>query len=94
MPYGLQIWDAAGNEILNSSVSICRVMGYITISGNGSVTVPNGRPWFAVLNDNSYDWQEMSFDFNISGQTLSWTAFPTEPLSPAPPTMNIVYGAY
>ncbi len=80
--------------MLNSSVSICRVIGYLTISGNGSVNVPDGRPWFAVLNDNSYDWQEMSFDFNISGQTLSWTAFPAEPFSPSPPTMNIVYGNY
>jgi hypothetical protein len=91
---GLQIFDASGNLILDSDVSICRVMGYISITGNGSVSVPNGRPWFAVLNENSFNWEEMSYDFNVSGTTLSWTAFPANPLSPPPPTMNIVYGAY
>lgn len=94
MPVSLQIWDAAGNEILNSANSICRVIGYMLISGDGSITVPNGRPWFAILNDNSYDWQEMSFDFYVSGQTLTWVSFTTNSAVPSPPSMYIVYGAY
>lgn len=91
---GLQIFDGAGNVILDSNNSICRVVGTTVVSGSGSVDVFSGRPWFAVLNENSYDWQEMSFNFNVSGTILSWAPFPPEPMSPVPPTITIVYGAY
>lgn len=95
MPAGLQVWDAAGNLVLDLPTSITRIMGKVTLgAGSGSVNVGNGRPWFAILEENSFGLQECAYQFNISGTTISWSLYPSEPLSPAPPPPTIVYGAY
>lgn len=36
MPQGLQVWDASGNVLLDTSVDIGRVMGTISVSANSN----------------------------------------------------------
>lgn len=94
MPAGLQVWDAAGNQVLDLPTSITRIMGAVTLPGSGSVNVGNGRPWFTIIEANSFNFEECAYQFNISGTVISWSAYPPEPLSPAPPPPTIIYGAY
>lgn len=55
MPQGLQVWDAAGNLIVDTSSSLGRVLGVATIDGGDTavITDPNytttSRPFWTVL---------------------------------------------
>jgi hypothetical protein len=94
MPAGLQIFDAAGNILLDTNTSICRVYGTVQVSGTGSVSVPDGRPWYSILEKNSFGFEECAYQFTIGSNSISWTPYPSEPFSPAPDDPLIVYGAY
>lgn len=94
MPEGIQIFDTLGNVLLDSGMSICRVIGTVQVSGAGSVSVPNGRPWYSILEKNSFEFQECGYQFSIGVNTISWTPYPFEPFSPPPADPVIIYGAY
>jgi len=75
MPQGLQIWDASGNLILDTSSHIGRVLGVATLTGgtNGSVTDANfstGTPFWHLQPNATYPTKLP--DITISGTTLNW----------------------
>lgn len=90
---GLQIWDANGKPVLDTTDRITRVLGqFDTGTSNGSITDNNltlGIPWSIATrgSDNgSLSWKNVIISF--SGSTLSWTFVAT------PCNNNIIYGVY
>lgn len=96
MAYGLRVWDAAGNLTLDTSTRLGRVLGFVEVSANGSLTVPefDQGQGFARVNTTGndigpnaqYGWPP---SVSISGTTLSWS-YPSTTRGPA----IIVYGVY
>jgi hypothetical protein len=80
MAQGIQIWDAAGVNIVDTSTLMGIYLGYITIpttTPTGSITVPEFAmtgvtPWANYVN-NSFDGIR-NMKITISGTTLSWEA--------------------
>ncbi len=77
MPAGLQVWDALGNLILDTSSEVGRFHGVITLNagyGAGSQNIPSlslGRPFILPIfsyNEGYYDTPSVS----LSGTTISW----------------------
>ena len=80
MSQGLQVWDAGGTLVMDTTTRVATLVGRVTTgTSSGSVSNPalgKGVPiYFAVLDQsaqtNSY-WQYYP-SFSISGTTLSWS---------------------
>lgn len=91
---GLQIFGPDGSVRLDTNTSITRVVGITTVSGTSSVSVPVDRAWFTILEENGFNFEECAYQFNISGNNISWSPYPPHALSPAGPNPVILYGAY
>lgn len=97
MPQGLQVWNAAGNLIVDTNTSLGIILGTHTItksSGNGSLIVPNlalGTPFFLFVAVTASFFPAIS----ISGTTISWVydAF-VNSVEPGSSTYTILYGYY
>ena len=54
MSYGLRIWDAAGNLLVDPSYSLCRFLGMAVIGPSDSslshAGFSDGEPWYFVSN--------------------------------------------
>lgn len=96
MAYGLRVWDASGNLTLDTSTRLGRVLGYVEVTTDGSLTVPGFSTGtaFARVNttgnsvgpDAEYSWPP---NISISNNTLSWS-YPSSTKGPA----VIIYGVY
>ena len=91
MPQGLQVFDAAGNVIVDTSTRLGRVLGSATIgpSGSGSITNASfalGTPWCMIYNSSSFPTYEPVISF--SGTSLLWSFAYTSS------SYTIVYGIY
>ena len=96
MPVGLQIWDAAGNIVLDTNYRTARRLGsVVTGTSNGSLSIPDlvqGQPFFIsepLLNNVAY---YVLPNVTISGTTLSWS-FPSQYPS-SRNSMSITYGVF
>jgi hypothetical protein len=80
MPAGLEVYDAAGVKILGTNDRLCRVLGSISISSNGSYTHTGlsnaGQPWAAFFSAGSFGALYYPAHVTISGDTITWT-YPT-----------------
>ena len=92
MAQGLQVWDDAGNLVLDVDTFVGRVLGSVTTtaSTSGSVTgvsgFSDGVGWFCVVPIGA-DWTGVSAPtVTISGTTISWTSAAT--------AVKIIYGVY
>jgi hypothetical protein len=79
MPQGLQVWDASGNIVIDTSYSIGRMFGVVTInSGNQSGSLveaafATGTPFFICVPNENASWSDGANPVvTISGNTLSW----------------------
>ena len=85
MPQGLQVWDAAGNLILDTSVDVGRVIGTLPVNANSAgfqdITVLNaGEKLWAVLmavgaNGQNKIWVEVpgaAQTDNVNGTRIRW----------------------
>lgn len=75
MPQGLQVFDASGNVLVDTSTRLGRILGVTTITTTtGSVVdsdFANGTPfWYAI--PLSIADVEFGPDLSFSGTTLSW----------------------
>lgn len=82
MPAGLQVWDANGNVVFDSTVKTTYVIGYAnTGTSNGSLTDTNlvGREnsfWVCVVEvpePSSFSKGIAIPDFTLADGVLSWT---------------------
>lgn len=78
MPQGLQIWDASGNLIVDTTSRLARIIDSVTItSSNMSGSVNNARlaegEGFYFLAGSNDNMPTVSF----SGTTMTWTQFAT-----------------
>lgn len=93
MAQGLQIWDASGNLIFDTSDRISRVLGIVTITANVSGSVTNSgfsglSPfWFCIPLD--YDTYMPEFTFTSGTNNLAWTWPQTGSAD-----CRLIYGAY
>lgn len=77
MTYGLIVYDAAGNPVVNVSDRLGRILGSVNVgTTSGSVSVPafaEGAPFYFLRADGP---QQGTFPptITISGTTLSWSA--------------------
>lgn len=97
MPQGLQIWDASGNLILDTSSSVGRqtgaqtigtdpYTGTITVSGyTSSTTIWYIAPISMTLGDPPTIFDIAAGNFSVSGSNISWEIYD--------PT-RIIYGVY
>lgn len=93
MPAGLQVWDAAGNLILDTSYRTGFVLGKVDIANatnaSGNVTdanFANGTPFYFYVADNTQALNEPTVAF--AGNTMTWTA------TTSSWTGSIYYGIY
>lgn len=76
MSYGLIVYDAGGNPIVNVADRLGRIIGSVNVgTTNGSVVVPQfsmGIPFYFLRADGP---QQGTFPptITISGNTLSWS---------------------
>lgn len=84
MTVGIQVWDAAGNLILDWTDSVAKVLGeasigtsYTGATQTGTITdtrftsMTGHTPFFCVISGDSWN-VELSPTFSISGNVLSW----------------------
>lgn len=77
MPQGLQVWDAAGSLIVDTSVKLARLLGVQVVGvGNPSgnlvdANFAQGTPWYFIIGQlDPYNRPDVS----IAGTTLTWTS--------------------
>lgn len=95
MPQGLQVWNSAGQLIVDTNNALGVILGVHTITksaGNGSLSVPNlalGTPFFTLITSTGSFFPVIA----ISGTTISWTydAFVAS-VEPGGSTYTILYG--
>lgn len=89
MPQGLQIWDASGALVFDTTLRTATLFGIIHITGSGSVTdadFAKGDPfWFYLPLDYS---AVISLNVTFSSNTFSWSSA-TPSVSP---NGNFIYG--
>lgn len=81
MAYGLRLWDAASNLVLDTSDRVGRVLGFLYVTDDGSMNVPDfalGDPFAKAMGTafihDPISGQDITFApyADISGTTLSW----------------------
>lgn len=79
MSQGLQVWDAAGNLVLDVTNRLTRIIGTVySGESDGSIQVPEfatGDAWVCVQQANSFNSigdATRLIKTTISGTTLSW----------------------
>lgn len=95
MPVGLQVWDAAGNLIVDTTSYLGVILGTHVITkstGNGSISFPDlalGTPFFTLVTSTG----SFTPTISVSGTTISWTYDAIASLyEPGTSTYTILYG--
>lgn len=75
MGLGVQVFDAAGNLLIDVTTRLSRVVGSqtITAGSTGSLSVPNstqGKIWWAIAPSGGSRYVPL---ISISGNTISWS---------------------
>lgn len=97
MPSGLQIWDAAGNLVLDTNTWVSHVLGTFALPAAhaaGNLSVPalaSGRPFLIVLPAEGNmgavaAGNPVANTVTVSGTTITWNA--------APDACQVIYGIY
>lgn len=79
VPQGLQIWDANGSPVLDTTDRIARVLGQVSFSGGGSRVdnrLTSGQPFFfAQFHNPPTSWDEAYpvVTVTFSGNRMTWT---------------------
>lgn len=94
MSQGLQVFNASGQVIFNTSDRLTRIIGSASLSGNGSMVVPEfatgaGFYFMFALEEYAPGVPRQFPRITISGTTLSWDT----PGTPHVPGL-VFYGVY
>ena len=76
MGIGLQVFDANGNTVMDTSTRLGRVLGIAVITAGVSGSLTNngfyeGTPFFQAMGD--YGSRVVGPALSVSGNTLSWS---------------------
>lgn len=97
MPQGLQVWDASGNVVMDTTTWVSQVLGSFALAaghGAGSISDANlaqGRPYVIVLPAEGNKGSQAGGNpvanvVTVSGTTVSWNA--------AADACQVIYGIY
>lgn len=90
MPAGLQVWDAQGNLILDTTTRMVRINGRVqTVNGQAGslqIDLSQGSPWYQVVSYTQNNYDRPIFTLNTSTGVLSWTA--------AQAQSSVIYGTF
>lgn len=91
MPQGLQVWDATGALLVDTSIKIGRIYGQISKVGSGaagSQVIPEwskGTPfWLLIQVPTTGTYEQVSI--TRTGTTLNWSSYTTG--------WNLYYGTF
>lgn len=77
MAAGMQVWNAAGDLIIDLTTSLPRLLGIISVSGtsgsHSDADLARGEPWFFVIGQSD---PFLRPNISFTGTTLNW-AVPT-----------------
>lgn len=100
MPQGLQVWDATGRIVLDTSNRVTKIVGRVYLSGvAGSLIVPGllGNNVFFNFNPDPYSARiDNAFPaITLSGQTVAWS-YPRNYYTQDGPAITgwLTYGLY
>lgn len=101
MAQGLQVFDAQGNPILDTSNTVLRVLGNISVTSSGSMAVslpPFSRFFSYMMPTFAGSYPEGSFPpsstVGFQGGVMSWDVLNIGRASLANYRLNIFYGCY
>lgn len=99
MSQGLQVWNPAGQLILDTNMRLLKILGTVvaTAPTGGSLTVPEFADGLAFANAIPIGNQTpgyLYFNYEISGTTLTWSWRSTAPTAPAGTQYQLIYGIY
>lgn len=93
MSYGLEVRDGAGNLVVGPSDRLTKLLGVVSISASGSLSLPGALQgnsyWFTFIPTTS-GFTGTPPVISISGATLTWTY----PAGASNLNGNIHYGMY
>jgi len=94
MPAGMQVFDAAGNLLIDITTRLSRVIGTqaIAAGSSGSLVVPNagqGAIWWAICPSSASRYVPL---VSLSGSTISWSPNGSYPGSAV--DALLIYGLY
>lgn len=93
MTAGFEVFDANGAQVISVTDRICRVLGTLDVSANGSTAnagLLNGTPWWAVKQISASTTDANYPEITVSGSTLSWVY----PSWGARVPVTILYGVF
>lgn len=95
MPAGLQVWDAAGNLVVDITTRLSRFLGSVNSGTSaGSISVPDlvqGTPfYFVIISGGAVPVGSFGPEVTFSGTTMSWTFAPGR----TPLAATIFYGVF
>lgn len=95
MPQGLEIWDANGNKVFDTSSRLGKVVGVITVTtwGSGSVTVDPGLGSIFTAIQSLDFLPRTGSQITITGNTINWSYQSARGMTQAMPHL-IFYGIY
>jgi hypothetical protein len=97
MTQGLQVFDASGNIVVDTTHYLGRILGVTTVGiSNGSITNANfskGTPfWVANRDSGSYNTSQPIYTLTNS-TTISWS-WGAQSGNPGNTTQTLIYGVY
>lgn len=96
MATGLKVWDAAGNQIIDVSDRLTRILGFVSMPANSSGSVVDdgfltGTPFFVAIRSNGttfFNGTSVAVSISFSGNTMNYATTQTVA------DFLIVYGVY
>jgi len=98
MPVGMEIYGPDGSTWLSMTTKFCRFFGYVVVSDNGSMSIPEfsqGTPFYVVspIDSTSPDGGHKPV-VTVSGITMSWAYLFAPQAGRYKVTCRIYYGVY
>lgn len=95
MAAGFEVFDANGATVISVTDKLCRILGSVDITSNGSTTNPgllNGTPWWACRQISASSVDATYPNISVSGSTISWSY--NEDYVGGRVPVSLVYGVY
>lgn len=75
MAAGLQCWDAAGSPVLDTNYRVTRVLGSMTVTADGSLTVsptPGAKVFAYLVAGREVRFTSLVPTVTVTGNVISW----------------------
>lgn len=79
MPQGLQVWDASGNIIIDTSTFILKEIATVSVnsgtSSSGSVSLPSGIPAILGVSTEGSSGTQVGTSYNTGTNSLDYQGY-------------------